>query len=171
MQQLVAEGHYVGVHSDQHLLYCDWQNRDSLLVSEELFSDDLNEAYRKLEEFGVGKSAANVFLPPYEWYNQHIVDWAHGLGLKLVNYSPGTLSTADYTFPEMGDRYRSNEKIMESIINYEQGSEYGLNGFFLLTHLGTEAKRTEKFYMLLPTLIDYLKTKGYGFERMDSLVD
>ena len=34
---LLADGHYLGAHSDRHLLYCDWTNRDSLLVTREEF--------------------------------------------------------------------------------------------------------------------------------------
>lgn len=171
IQRLIREGHYVGVHSDQHLLYCDWENRDSLLVSEVEFATDLRDAYRKLEGFGIEKSAATVFLPPYEWYNEKIVHWTNKLGLKLVNYTPGTLSAADYTFPDMGNRYRDNATIFNSITTFERDSKYGLNGFFLLLHLGTDARRTDKFYTQLPVLIDTLKKRGYDFERMDKLID
>jgi len=31
----------LGPHSDQHLLYCDWDKRDSLLVTREDFRIDL----------------------------------------------------------------------------------------------------------------------------------
>lgn len=34
---LISSGHYLGAHSDRHLLYCDWDNRDSLLVDFETF--------------------------------------------------------------------------------------------------------------------------------------
>ena len=33
IRALISDGHYLGAHSDQHLLYCDWENRDSLLVT------------------------------------------------------------------------------------------------------------------------------------------
>lgn len=171
VQSLIREGHYVGVHSDQHLLYCDWKNRDSLLVSKREFEADLRDAYRKLENFGIEKSAATVFLPPYEWYNEEIVNWTGKLGLKLVNYTPGTLSAADYTFPDMGNRYRDNATIFNSITTFERDSKYGLNGFFLLLHLGTDARRIDKFYVQLPALIDTLKKRGYDFERIDKLID
>ena len=32
---------------------------------------------------------AYLFLPPYEWYNQTISNWAKELGLTLINYTPG----------------------------------------------------------------------------------
>jgi len=30
--KVINSGHYVGPHSEQHLLYCDWEQRDSLKV-------------------------------------------------------------------------------------------------------------------------------------------
>jgi len=41
IKTLVKRGHYLGAHSDAHLLYCDWSNRDSLLVSRQQFTHDL----------------------------------------------------------------------------------------------------------------------------------
>ena len=34
VKDIAKNGHFVGAHSDKHLLYCDWTNRDSLLHSE-----------------------------------------------------------------------------------------------------------------------------------------
>ena len=50
---LAADGHYLGAHSDQHLLYCDWVNRDSLLVTREEFLVDLENNYKAMEAFGI----------------------------------------------------------------------------------------------------------------------
>ena len=33
IRQAKQQGHYLGPHSDQHLLYCDWAKRDSLLIT------------------------------------------------------------------------------------------------------------------------------------------
>src|SRR5690606_7422389 len=38
-------GNYLGSHSDKHLLYCDWTNRDSLLVTRAEFEKDLKNSY------------------------------------------------------------------------------------------------------------------------------
>src|SRR5690348_4220582 len=37
VQHLQDDGHYLGSHSDKHLLYCDWEKRDSLLVTHQEF--------------------------------------------------------------------------------------------------------------------------------------
>lgn len=171
IRQLISDGHYLGSHSDKHLLYCDWTNRDSLLVSRQEFDTDLKDSYNELNRFGIKKSDAYYFLPPYEWYNDSIVEWTSQQHLQLINYTPGTRSTADYTYPGMGNRYAASKDIFNSIFEYEKKSPAGLNGFILLMHIGTDTRRTDKFYHLLPDLIDGLQKKGYELVRIDKLLD
>ena len=158
--QLKKEGHYLGAHSDQHLLYCDWTNRDSLLVSKLEFSADLLANYKRMESFGISKRDAASFIPPFEWYNDTIAAWTSDLGLQLINYTPGIISHADYTTPA-DKNYRTSEKIFQSIVNYEQQNTSGLNGFILLLHIGTDPKRTDKFYTQLGDLLLFLEQKDY----------
>lgn len=169
IRQLKKDGHYLGAHSDQHLLYCDWSKRDSLLVSEEIFSNDLEANYQAMKNYGIQKREAAWFLPPFEWYNDSIAAWTHEMGVQLVNYTPGSLSHADYTWPGMKN-YRDNETIYESIINLERSGPSGLNGFMLLLHTGTDPRRKEKFYKRLPSLLKYLKSKGYQFQTVAGLL-
>ncbi|HWB92189.1 MAG TPA: glycoside hydrolase family 9 protein [Puia sp.] len=171
VQDLKANGNYLGSHSDKHLLYCDWTKRDSLLVTHEQFNRDLEHAYRKLKRLGIEKNDARYFLPPFEWYNDSIAAWTRDLGLQLVDFSPGTRSNADYTFPAMGNRYVSSDSVLNSIDRYQRNSEDGLNGFILLTHIGTDPRRTDKFYYRLPRLIRDLKDRGYEFVRIDELLN
>jgi endoglucanase len=171
IRQLKANGNYLGVHSDKHLLYCAWDKRDSLLVSKEEFKDDLLKAYSRLQKFGISTAAARYFLPPFEWYNDSISAWTKEMGLQLINFSPGTRSNADYTYPEMGNKYVSSEVIFSSILDKEKKSKSGLNGFILLSHLGTDARRTDKFYHYLPQLIKELKKRGYTFVKINELLD
>ena len=128
--KLKKNGHYLGVHSDKHLLYCDWDKRDSLLVTKEEFKTDLQQAYKELGKKGITHQQAHYFLPPYEWYNDSIAAWTTHMGLQLVSFSPGTRSNADYTYPEMGNKYVDSKTILQSILQYEQGSPNGLNGLF-----------------------------------------
>lgn len=44
------------------------------------------------------------------------------------------------------------------IMNNEQ--ENNLNGFLLLTHIGTDPERADKFYNQLDSLINELKRRG-----------
>lgn len=151
------------------MLYADWANRDSLLVSGNEFKADLKRNYKKMKKYGVRKKDAPYFLPPYEWYNRQVVRWTTESGLTLVNFSPGTWSAADYTYPEMNDRYRSSEVIERSIIEYEATNS--LNGFILLLHIGTDPRRIDKFYNRLDDLIDELQRRGYRFIRIDELLE
>src|SRR5205814_4005118 len=118
---------------------------------------------------GINTFKTKFFLPPYEWYNDSIAEWTRELGLKLVNFTPGTFSSADYTTPDMKN-FRNSETIYNSIINYEKTSPSGLNGFILLAHMGTDPKRTDKFYKKLPELIIYFKNRGYQFQTVEQLL-
>ncbi|MEO5682764.1 MAG: glycoside hydrolase family 9 protein [Chitinophagaceae bacterium] len=169
IKKLQKDGHYLGAHSDKHLLYCDWEKRDSLLVTKQQFTDDLEAVYKELGKIGIDYKKAHYFLPPYEWYNDSIATWTKQQGLQLVSFTPGTRSNADYTYPEMGSKYVDSKTILQSILNYEQQYANGLNGFILLVHIGTDPRRTDKFYALLPLLIDALKKKGYQFSKVDAL--
>ena len=163
IRALRQDGHYLGPHSDRHLLYAAWENRDSLLVRREEFVQDLRDNYRAMGRFGIARGEARFFLPPYEWYNQRIVEWSDSLGVRLVNLTPGTWTNADYTVPAMGSRYVSSGEILKRLRAYEQESPSGLNGAILLMHVGTDSRRTDKFYRSLGNLIVELKGRGYRF--------
>ncbi len=163
IENLKKDGHYLGAHSDKHLLYASWQNRDSLLVTKEEFIKDLRNNYKEMAGFGITKKDARLFLPSYEWYNETISAWVKELGLILINFTPGTRSNADYTTPDMEKKYVSSKEIFHSILNYEKDSDTGLNGFILLLHIGTHPDRTDKFYYKLDELLTELLKRGYRF--------
>ena len=71
VKDIAKKGHFVGAHSDKHLLYCSWSKRDSLLHTPCEIKTDivLNlEALKDLEIY------PQYFMPPYEWYNQKVVE-------------------------------------------------------------------------------------------------
>jgi len=162
--RLITDGHYLGAHSDRHLLYADWSRRDSSLVGRQLFTDDITNNYTAMQTFGIAAENAPVFLPPYEWYNAQQVDWSRQLGLTVINFTPGIRSNADYTTPDMAN-YRSSETILKDIQTFEKSDPNGLNGCIILIHLGTAPQRTDKFYNRLGELLRFLKQQGYRAER------
>lgn len=166
---LKEDGHYLGPHSDRHLLYCSWEDRDDLLVTEWEFSDDILRNYEAMKAFGISKGEAPYFIPPYEWYNEAVVRWAKAQGLVLCNFTAGTLSNADYTTPNMAN-YRSSGKIYGSIFEHERADTHGLNGFILLLHIGTHPDREDKFYRKLEELLGGLRELGYRFVGIDELL-
>ena len=161
VKNLKKEGHYIGAHSDQHLQYCQQDNPKSLLIDKFLFLSDLKENYNELAEFDIKKSDARFFIPPYELYNDSISLWCKEAGITLVNFTPGTRSNADYSIPEMREQYYSSDEIYKQILKVEASE--GLNGHIMLFHIGTDPRRTDKFYNKLNTLIVELKNKGYKF--------
>jgi peptidoglycan/xylan/chitin deacetylase (PgdA/CDA1 family) len=162
---LKQDGHYLGAHSDKHLLYCTWEKRDSLLVSKAEFVKDLKDNYKEMARFGIKREEALFFMPPYEWYNLEISKWTEEMGLTLFNFTGGTSANQDWTYPELGKTYISSDSIFNRILNYEK--TYGMNGFILLSHIGTDPRRTDKFYYKLDSMIGILKHKGYSFKGID----
>jgi peptidoglycan/xylan/chitin deacetylase (PgdA/CDA1 family) len=166
VQRMIGEGHQLGPHSDGHLLYCSWGAERRTLVSHEQFRADLGANLDKLETAGVARKQVRYLLPPYEHYNQQIVAWAEEQQLRLINYSPGTRSAADYT-GEADKNFVSSQAIFDSIVAKERQDPDGLNGFVLLLHLGAGPGRADKFHLRFGELLDYLAGKGYRFVRLD----
>jgi peptidoglycan/xylan/chitin deacetylase (PgdA/CDA1 family) len=168
IRRLRHDGHYLGPHSNTHLLYADWTDRSKTLVSRKQFVDDLDENYAAMKRFGILRENARYFLPPFEWHNNQIADWTASLGLTLINFTPGSRSNADYKTPYM-TAYRSSQEIYDSIVQYEAKDPNGLNGFILLLHAGTDPARTDKFYDHLDDLLNWLRSKRYDLVRVDKL--
>lgn len=162
IERMIANGHTVGAHGHAHLLYAPWDDRDKTLVTREEFVDDLRANIQDLKAYGLSREEIIWWIPPYEWYNRQIVEWSLEEGMRLFNFSPGTLSHADYTTAD-APNYRDNETIFRSIVEFEERSEDGLNGFFLFTHVGAHPNRPDRFYDRLPELLDLLIDKGYRF--------
>lgn len=168
MKQIKTQGHYVGSHGFEHLLYCDWTNRDSTLISKEEFINDLTKSYQMMADLGITKENTPFFEPPFEWYNAEIATWAKELGLQIVQFTSGNYSNADYTTPDMKN-YKSSQEILNHILAVEQSQS--LNGALLLFHLGTSPLRTDKFYKSeLSKLIHKLQKKGYLFVTLDQAI-
>jgi endoglucanase len=171
ISSLKEDGHYLGAHSDKHVLYCSWDKRDSLLVTKEAFGRDVIDNYNEMERFGIKRTDARFFLPAFEWYNDTIAAWTKELGFVLVNFTPGTYSNADWTHPELGNQYLSSDTIYARILRFEQSQLDGLNGFLLLTHIGTDPRRKDKFHSRLDELITALKSKGYRFTLLNESIN
>jgi peptidoglycan/xylan/chitin deacetylase (PgdA/CDA1 family) len=167
VKQTLNDGHYVGPHSNRHLLYADWTRRDSTLVTQTQFQQDLLDNYKALQPYGVSIGNTPFFLPAYEWYNQDIANWSAELGVQLVCHTPGTLSAADYTTPA-DKNYRNAAAILTSI-QQKAETPNGLNGYLLLTHVGAGADRPDPLWQQLPELLTMLK--GYHLVDLTKLLD
>jgi peptidoglycan/xylan/chitin deacetylase (PgdA/CDA1 family) len=169
IKRAIAEGHYVGPHSDRHPLYCPWEDREKTLVNEQDFRDDLQKNIDDLRTLGAlqDKTKPIFFIPPYEWFNQDQVNWAKPMNVLLFNFTPGSGSNRDWA-PEGEKSFVPSEKIIADILAYEQKDPRGLNGFLLLLHVGSQRK--DKTFLLLDPLLNELKRRGYEFVRVDELI-
>jgi len=175
IRRMLRDGHYVGPHSDKHVLYCSWEKTRETLVSKEEFRSDLLRNVEKIRlhrlSAGIGENqnAVRFFLPAFEHYNSQIASWTAEMGMVLVNFTPGTRSNADYT-GEADKNFVPSETIYRSILGLEARDPHGLNGFLLLLHLGSGPGRTDKFHTYFPKLLDDLAGKGYEFVTVGELL-
>ena len=169
IQQLRRDGHYVGSHSYGHLLYFPWDRKDTMLVSQKEFNEDMRKSYALMEKAGISKEEAPFFIPPYEHYSSTVSAWARQLGLQVINYTPGTASNGDYTTPDMRNYY-SSQRIIDNIKSYDETQPHGLNGHFLMLHLGTSPLRTDKLYYRLDEIIGMLQERGYRFVSVKEMI-
>jgi len=172
IKKLYEQKHLMGMHSDQHLLYADWTQRNKTLVTKDSLFLDLGHNEDAMMAVGIRESdMRKYFIPPYEWWNKETAGWLDKAGYTVFSFTPGTGSNADYTYPEMGKSYKSSETIMNSIKKFNGEKPAGLNGAVLLVHIGTDPRRKDKLYDRLNELINYLKRNGYNFGRIDELLN
>ena len=169
VRRMLEDGHYVGPHSDAHVLYCPWDGPKVTLVDRDTFTADLGENLRKLERYGVARSRIGYWNPPYQWYNAEIAGWGRQLGLRLVNFTPGTRANADYT-PDDAPNFVSSAAIFDSIVRREREDPSGLNGYLLLLHIGAGSGRSDPFHRRIGELLDFLAGKRYELVRIDELL-
>jgi endoglucanase len=168
LRRAIAEGHYIGPHSNSHPLYASWDERDKTLVTKTFFKKDLEENVAALWEIGALRRDQSVlFIPPYEHYNHDQARWSRELGVILFNMTPGCGSSRDY-IKEGAPHFVSAQKIYDDILAYERKDSHGLNGFVLLLHLGSGRKGP--FHPMLGPLCDELSKRGYEFGRIDRLL-
>jgi peptidoglycan/xylan/chitin deacetylase (PgdA/CDA1 family) len=171
IKKLYQQKNMLGSHSDMHLLYCDWTKRDSTLVTKDSLLHDLSQSMYAISKMGIkGNDMSLFFIPPYEWWNTETAKWLTDLGSKVFSFTPGTGSNADYTYPEMGNTYKTSDAIIASVKKFNETRPAGLNGVILLVHAGTDPRRKEKLYDRLDELISYCKKQGYTFRRIDELL-
>ncbi len=170
IKTLEKEQHYLGAHSNDHLLYNDWANRNKLLVSYDSFSTDLDKNFAAMENLGINTQQRKLFIPPFEWWNDSVASWCNWKGLELFSFTPGTYTNADYTWPEMGSSYKTNAILMNQLKTLAS-TPGKLNGNILLLHVGTDPRRKEKLYNELPAIIQLLRKNGYRIKRIDELIN
>lgn len=170
LDRLTREGHAVGPHSDDHLLYATWDRPPRLLVDRPTFLRDLDGNLEALRACGVDVDRFRYFLPPYEHFTPEIARWTSEAGRVLVNLTPGTRSHTDY-MEDDDPKFVPAEAIVQSITNATRAEPHGLNGFLLLMHLGAGPRRTrDRLSDRFPGVLDQLIGRGYALRRVDDLL-
>lgn len=165
INKIIEDGHYVGGHSDGHLLYAPWgKGKDSTLFTVSEIMEDISKNMAELKRFGLNPDKCRWFLPPYEHYNKFVVDVLTNMGLKVVNYTPGIATPADYTVPSMPN-YQPTQKLIDKLYAFEKRES--MNGALLLIHPGVLDERTDKLFNRLGEIIEYFKSKGYSFQSLN----
>lgn len=162
IKAIIRKGHYVGGHSDNHLLYASWDDRQTLLVTPDSLKNDFRKNMDALAMYGINTDELKYYLSPFEWYNKESVRLIESLGQNVINMTPGIRTGADYTTPDMKN-YASSDELINQLYTFEK--ENGLNGSIFLIHPGTQHERTDKLYLRLDEIIKTLMKKGYKFER------
>lgn len=162
IKKLQKDGHYIGAHSDKYLQYL--SNNKRLWVTKKQFKSDLKANFEALKVFNIEKSDAPFFMAPNFVIHDSISQWTKESGLKLLNSSPGLLTNADASIPEMRENYYSSLEIYNNIMTVEAAE--GLNGKILVFNIGSDNRRTDKFYTRLASLLQELKMRGYTFTSL-----
>jgi len=168
IRRLVAEGHYLGPHSEEHLLLASWEE-DKTLVTREQFIEDLDRNVARCVEYGFKREDIRYWIPPYEQTNEEVSRWSQEHGLTMINFTRGTLSHTDYA-PEDDKHFRPTEVVIQSIKDYPSKDPDGFNGFLLLTHVGAGARK-DKLHPHFGSIVDYLLGRGQIIVRVDELLD
>ena len=158
IRRVIREGHYVGPHSDRHILLADWDRSRTPLVTADSLAKDLRANFAELSRFGIRPEDVPYALPPFEWCSRQQAHVYRGLGIMPVNPTPELETYRDYTTPDMPE-YRSSRQMLDQLFGYEAAR--GLNGAIIILHLGTQDVRTDKLYFHLPAILDSLTSRGY----------
>jgi len=164
IRRIITDGHYLGGHGMRHILLAEWDAQRTPLVTTDSLLADARANIRTLEKFGIIADSCLWFLPPFEWISAtQTAALSDSLNLKIINITPGIQIYRDYTGPS-DPNYLSSDSILSQLFGYERA--HGLNGAFLILHLGTDPSRTDKLYHHLPHLLDTIPSLGYSFRRL-----
>jgi peptidoglycan/xylan/chitin deacetylase (PgdA/CDA1 family) len=170
VQRICEEGHWLGPHSDKHLLYSSWEDPRTTLVTREQFDSDFRANLNAISRWLQTPMLPKYFVPPYQRCDFHIAAWAGDFFYTVLNPTPGNWSGADST-SEADTNFVSSQAIFDRIVAREQQDKDGLNGFILLFHLGVGMGRADKFHPRFGKLLDYLGSKGYQLVTLDTLIN
>ncbi|MDO4826064.1 MAG: glycoside hydrolase family 9 protein [Bacteroidia bacterium] len=165
IKRIIREGHYLSAHSDKHLQLC--SGKRSLVTADSLIRD-IRNMEAELGSFGLEKAQYSWMIPPYESCDAFSAYILKGLGYKLVNPTPGLVTSHDWMGPD-SPSYLSAATMVQNIKDFDES--YGLNGAVILIHAMNYPDRSadDRVYSHLDEIIDYLRGRGYDFGTFKEL--
>ncbi len=165
IKRIIREGHYLSAHSDKHLQLC--SGKRSLVTADSLIRD-IRNMEAELEAFGLEKAQYSWMIPPYESCDASSAYILKGLGYKLVNPTPGLVTSHDWMGPD-SPSYKSAATLVQNIRDFDES--HGLDGAVILIHAMNYPDRSadDRVYNHLDEIIDYLSGRGYEFGTFKEL--
>ncbi len=177
VQRIVEEGHEVGNHTWSHPHLTTFAENHKQLTRPEVTREFLqNQLRRTAKAFKklTGQEMAPFWRAPYGEHNLQIRQWAAELGYRHVEWTMGkdwynTMDTLDWVADTTSPAYRTADEIVDKILNFGNGSDYGANGCIILMHLGS-LRNSDFPHKRLPEIIDGLRERGYELVKVSELL-
>jgi hypothetical protein len=160
-KQLKAGRHYMGAAGSMEW----WNSGSGVSPDQKAFDYTMQENRRLLKTIGINPV---IRLSPDKKLN-YLYNCDGDGKTYLLNPTPGTLSLAVNILPGETN-YVNSDSIFQDIMAKARQMPYGLNGYFLVIPTDPPAERADKFYMLIPLLLQDLKNEGYRFVRVDEML-
>ena len=172
VKKIIAAGHEIGNHTVNHphlTSYVTTKRQITLpKVTSVFLGNELiiaNEIFKQI----FGKDMAPIWRAPYGEKNSQIYIWGQQYGYLHIGWKQAhtwkkNFDTNDWIpDPETPGYYTPIETLRKFDV-LSDVKPYGMNGAIILMHLGTlRKKRDQMVHLVLGTIIDQLRKKGYEF--------
>jgi len=178
VKQMVAEGHEVANHTENHLHLTSFaaNSRHKLLpwVNRRFLWRELRGAEQLFFEL-TGQKMAPFWRAPYGEQNATLRRWAKEMGYQHVSWTSGyrarkSLDSLDWVADPSLKIYCSAEDVRNRILGFGDGANDGANGGIVLMHLGT-SRMHDRVHERLGEIIEGLREKGYRLVKVSELLE
>ncbi|MFH0919943.1 MAG: polysaccharide deacetylase family protein [Fibrobacterota bacterium] len=177
VRRMDSEGHVIGNHTSTHphltTLEQNGLQETSPGVTQEFLARELNGMQEVCDKNSI--PLPRIWRAPYGEQNRAINAWGEALGYRHIGWTQGTtwrttMDTNDWVVAPGDKGFFYPQEVLQKLLQFGKGTEYGLNGGIILMHLGT-LRKEGKMVTALGTLIDSLKNRGYEFVTVPQMLD
>ncbi len=163
VKRIVADGHEVGNHTENHPHFAPRYQRDPAWTRER-FHQELLVADRAFQAL-IGRPMDPLWRSPYGEHTLELRKWAEELGYRHVGWSEGA-DTLDWATVRQRSIYRTGEKILERL--EQRMARPDGDGLIVLMHLGSERPEEDRPSRNLNRFIDEKLRSGWRFVPVSS---